>query len=278
MKSKKLLGSLLATMLCATMAQAQQHSLTRLWSTEANLPVPESVRYHAGTRLLYVSLIDGGPSERDGKGGIAKVGLNGKITNKNWVTGLNAPKGIGIAGNRMYVADMDEVVVINLRTGKVLEKIKIEGAKFLNDVTTNEAGEVYITDMETGNIHLVTNGKAHVYYKVAGRPNGLLALDNGLLILNQGKLQKLDNVKHLTTLVEGLDGSTDGIEEVSPGEYIVSCWAGVVYYVKTDGSKETLLDTREDKTNSADIGYDPVRKIVYVPTFMKNSVTAYRLK
>jgi hypothetical protein len=40
---------------------------------------------------------------------------------------------------------------------------------------------------------------------------------------------------------------------------------------------EQLLDTREKKVNSADIGYDPVNQIVYVPTFFKNNVVAYKL-
>jgi hypothetical protein len=39
-----------------------------------------------------------------------------------------------------------------------------------------------------------------------------------------------------------------------------------------------LLDTREQKVNSADIGYDAKNKIVYVPTFFRNSVVAYQLK
>ena len=49
-------------------------------------------------------------------------------------------------------------------------------------------------------------------------------------------------------------------------------------YVKEDGTKEHLLDTREQKINTADIGYDAEKRIVYVPTFWKNSVVAYRVK
>jgi hypothetical protein len=75
-----------------------------------------------------------------------------------------------------------------------------------------------------------------------------------------------------------MDASTDGIERVKENEYVVSCWSGIIYYVKSDGSKQELLDTRSQKINSADIGYDKTNRIVYVPTFFKNSVVAYELK
>ncbi len=269
---------MLAAMLCTTMAQAQQSSLTQLWTSESTLPIPESVLYSPTDKVLYVSLIDGKPWDKDGQGGIAKVGLDGKVISNTWVTGLHAPKGMGIVGNQLYVADMDEVVVIDRKSGKVTQRIAIEGGQHLNDVSANKKGEVYVSDMQTGKIHLIKDGKASTYYETSANPNGVLSVNDGLLMAIGGKLLKLDAKKNVTTLAEGMDASTDGIEEIRPGEYLVSCWSGVVYHVKSDGSKHTLLDTRQDKTNSADIGYDPVKKIVYVPTFMKNNVTAYQLK
>jgi hypothetical protein len=82
----------------------------------------------------------------------------------------------------------------------------------------------------------------------------------------------------LTRVAEGMETSTDGIEHVTGNDFIVSSWVGVVYYIHADGTKETLLDTKSQKINSADIGYDARKKIVYVPTFAKNSIVAYQLK
>ena len=61
-------------------------------------------------------------------------------------------------------------------------------------------------------------------------------------------------------------------------EFIVSCWHGTIHYVNSDGTREVLLDTHEQKINSADIGYDSKQRIVYVPTFFKNTIVAYELK
>ena len=61
-------------------------------------------------------------------------------------------------------------------------------------------------------------------------------------------------------------------------DFIVSCWAGVIYYVYPDGTRQMLLDTRNEKFNSADIAFDAASHILYVPTFWKNRVIAYTLK
>ena len=276
MKSKHLLLTAALTTFSFMYANAQ-HSLQRIWETEASLPIPESVLYNAQDKLLYVALIDGKAGEKDGKGGIAKVGLDGKIIAKDWITGLHAPKGMGKAGNKLYVADVTDVVEIDIKTGKIIKKHEVEGAKFLNDLTIDSKGNIYVSDSDTHRVHLIKDGKVSTYYEELTRPNGLLAVGSDLLIADSGTLKRLSSDKKITTVAEGMDKSTDGIEQVKPGEYIVSSWAGVVYYVSDKGA-EKLLDTSADKINAADIGYDAIKKIVYVPTFMKNSVVAYQLK
>ncbi|WAC10037.1 SMP-30/gluconolactonase/LRE family protein [Dyadobacter pollutisoli] len=277
MKIKHILFSTLLSTFSLATVQAQ-HTLTQSWSTEASLPIPESVLYSAPNKVLYVALIDGKPGEKDGKGGIAKVALDGKVIANDWVTGLNAPKGMGIMGSKLYVADVTDVVEIDIKSGKILKKHEVEGSKFLNDLTIDSKGNIYVSDSDTKKVHLIKDGKVSTYFEDLTRPNGLLAVGSDLLIADSGTLKKLSATKEVTVLAEGMDKSTDGIEQVKPGEYIVSCWAGHVYYIKADGTTEKLLDTSADKTNSADIGYDSVKKIVYVPTFMKNSVVAYQLK
>jgi hypothetical protein len=277
MKTRHILFAAFVTAFTTAATQAQ-HTLTQIWATEAALPIPESVLYNAPGKLLYVALIDGKPGEKDGAGGVAKVGLDGKIIAKDWVTGLNAPKGMGIAGGKLYVADVTEVVEIDIKSGKILAKHVVPDSKFLNDVTIDSKGNIYVSDTETQKVHLIKGGKVSTYLENLTRPNGLLAVGTDLLVADAGVLKKVSASKEVKVLAEGMDKSTDGIEQVAPGEYIVSCWAGVVYYVKSDGTTEKLLDTAADKTNSADIGYDSVKKIVYIPTFAKNSVVAYQLK
>src|SRR5690606_35178107 len=143
---------------------AQQ--LTLKWKTDTVFRVPESVYLDIKNNILYVANIDGKSDQKDGKGFISKLTLDGKVDKLEWVTGLNAPKGMGLVKNLLYVADLTAVSVIDITTGKVVATHEIEGANFLNDVTASEKGEVYISDSGTGKIHIIqNNGKPTLYYE-----------------------------------------------------------------------------------------------------------------
>jgi hypothetical protein len=114
-------------------------------------------------------------------------------------------------------------------------------------------------------------------FKLKG-PNGVLKHKKDFYVLDAGTMYKMNKDNSLTKITDGMDGGTDGIENVKGKEFIISCWAGVIWYVNADGSKQQLLDSRPDKKNSADIGFDAKNKIVYVPTFWRNSVVAYQVK
>jgi sugar lactone lactonase YvrE len=254
-----------------------QHKLEKVWETDSSLLVPESVLFDAENKVLYVANIDGQPWEKDGKGSIGKVGLDGKIIQTNWVSGLNAPKGMARIKNSLYVADVEGVVVIDIRQGRIINTIKVEGAQGLNDVSADNKGVVWVTDSKLKKLHRVANGKVETYLEGLKGPNGILAHQNELYILDAGGMYRIEKDKTLTKITDGMEGGTDGIENVTGKDFIVSAWAGAVWYVDEKGNKELLLDTRDKKINSADIGYDAKNRMLYVPTFFKNSVVAYKL-
>lgn len=257
---------------------AQKPILEKIWTTDSVLKVPESVLADVANQVLYVSNIDGQPAEKDGKGSIGKIGLDGKILETEWIKGLNAPKGMGLFKGKLYVADLTEVVVIDINKRTILEKIIVPDAVFLNDISIDKKGVIYISDSRTCRVHKIENGNVFLLMDKLQGPNGLLATKDGLLILDKGRLLKMRTDGQLAKLADGMDPSTDGIEMVGENEYLVSCWSGVVYYIHSNGYKTTLIDSRNEKINSADIGYDEKRKIVYIPTFYSNTVSAYRLK
>jgi hypothetical protein len=266
-----------ATMIVSANVLFAQHQLVKKWETEPTLKVPESVLFDGKNKVLYVSNIDGAPDGKDGKGSIGKVSPDGKILMTDWVTGLNAPKGMALVKNTLWVSDVDQVAAIDIKEGKILKMIPIEGAGFLNDVAADAKGNIYVSDSKTKKVHKIEGDKVSVVIENLEGPNGLLVHDKELYILDNGTFNRLKDGK-LEQYVSGLDGHTDGIEHVAGDDYIVSGWEGVVYYVNKKGGKEKLLDTREQKINSADIGYDAKNRIVYVPTFFQNSIVAYELK
>jgi sugar lactone lactonase YvrE len=263
------------------MSPTFSQSLTLKWSTDTLLRVPESVLFDSKANVLYVSNIDGKSNEKDGKGFISKLTTDGKISVLEWGKGLDAPKGMGIYKGNLYVADLTRVAIFDLATGKLTKSIEIDGAQFLNDITVDEKGNVYISDSATGKIHMLKGDKAEIYFESTElkRVNGLLALKDGLYVADAGtgKNYKLSADKKFTVYTETAAGA-DGIVMVGKDEYIVSSWGGEVYYVDASAKAQKLLDTKEQKLNSADIAYDPKAHVVFVPTFFGNKVMAYEFK
>jgi hypothetical protein len=275
---KKIITSL-AFICCSLVSiNAQKVTVQKLWATDTILKVPESVLVDDKENCLWVSNIDGLANGKDGKGSISKLSKTGMPIHLDWITGLNAPKGMAKYKQDLYVADLTELVVIDIKKGIIKNKIKVEGSVFLNDVTINKNGAVFVSDSRTGKVHRYENNMVTIEVENLQGPNGLLSIDDQLLILDRGSLLSLTPGGTISKIMDGMDPSTDGIEKVAPNQYIVSCWNGIVYFVAAGAQKITLFDTRSEKINSADIGYDAKNKIIYVPTFLKNSVVAYQLQ
>jgi len=271
---------ILLSLLVALSFNTHAQKLELKWRTDSLLRVPESVLFDAGKKVLYVANIDGKPDGKDGEGFISKVGLNGKIENLKWVTGLDAPKGLGLFGSNLYVADISRVVIINIQSGKITNKIEIEGAEFLNDITIDKKGTVYVSDTGTGKIYTLRNNKPELYFdsKEFKGVNGLFALPQELYIVDFGtginyKLSADKNLVKFGTTSEG----ADGVVPVGNGDFLVSSWHGEVFYVTAQGQATKLLDTKDKKISAADIEFDPKSKMLFIPTFFSNTVDAYQL-
>lgn len=251
-------------------------SLTLLWETADSLITVESVLFDEATGTIYVSNIEGqDPLEKDGKGSIGIIDQSGNIINASWVSGLNAPKGMAILDGKLYVTDIDELVEIDIATATISNKWKVEGAQFLNDVAAHE-GKVYFTDMNTGKLHGYENGEVITISEGHSNLNGIaLASDGTIYGLDDSGLIKWDwdgGTELINTTVTG----GDGLVILGDGNFVASRWVGEIYFV--NGNTETLLlDTKAMESNTADIGYNPSEKIIYVPTFFKNKVAAYTL-
>ena len=278
---KKILSrtALLIAILFTSSFLFAQHKLEKLWETDSVLKVPESVLFDGDNKVLYATNIDGtDPWGKDGKGSVAKVGLDGKVIATEWISGLHAPKGMGLYKGKLYVADLNELVVIDIAGGKIEKRIVVTDAVGLNDVSVSKSGTVYVSDSKSKKVFVVKDGVSELLLDTLKGPNGVLMRGDDFYLLDAGGMYKMNKDKTLTMITDGMDGGTDGIENISGNDFIISCWQGVVWYVNADGSKQQLLDSRPDKKNTADIGMDAKNKIIYVPTFWRNTIVAYRVK
>jgi hypothetical protein len=259
--------------------EAPPVKLTLKWETDSLLTTNESVLYDKERDVIYVSNINGTPDAKDNNGFISKISADGKITELKWITKLNAPKGLGLSGNKLYVADIDRVVEIDVVKGKISKTYPVQGAKFLNDVTVDSAGVVYISDTGAGNVMKLENGKLSKYLENVDGPNGLLAEDSRLMVLtwNGKTVNTVDpTTKQLTMQADSIE-NLDGIEPIGDGAYLLSSWNGMIHYMGKDWKNVMVLDLRADSVNSADIEYIQEKNLLLVPTFFHNTVRAYEV-
>lgn len=274
--SISLLASILST------SQAQTVDLKPVWETDTTLRTPECVLFEPGQNVLYVACINGGPALENKGSFIAKVGQDGKVIKLKFTENLNSTKGMGVMGDKLYVTEMTQVAEIALATGKILNRYPIEGAKFLNDIAIDtQKGVIYVTDSNDSKVWAITNGKASLV--LGDSPlkgtNGLLFENNQLLIGNgDGSLLSMDPATKKLSTIAKVSGGIDGIVALGNKTYMVTEWSGKIWYIHADGTTELKMDTSKEKINSADIGYNPTTKMLFVPTFFHNTVKAYSLK
>ncbi|MEO5907023.1 MAG: hypothetical protein ABIQ11_09865 [Saprospiraceae bacterium] len=257
-------------------------SLTKAWETDTTFKTPESVLYDPVTNLLYVSNIGGVPPiKKDGDGFISQVGLDGKVINLRWAKGFDAPKGMSLVGNTLYVTDIDRIKAVDTKTGKTTNTWKVAGSSFLNDIAVSTDSIIYITDSDKRTIHMLQNGKVTSVYSdtTVGGINGIYVDGNTLMLAGyeSGNVYTMNiGDKSVHKVASGIPNG-DGIERYRNG-WLVSNWGGEVYYIDDKGRVTEVLDTQEAKLNSADIEVIEDKDLIIIPTFFGNRVTAYTLK
>lgn len=264
-----------------SIAFGQNIRLKEKWKTPALLKEPESVIFDKKNNVLYVSNINNPAGGKDGNGSIGRVSLTGKILEVEWVLGgMDSPKGLGLHNGLLYVADLTNVVVIDVESGKLIRTIEVEGAGMLNDITVDENGIVYISDSNNKRIYTIKDNKAEIWLEndLFQRPNGLLAYKNKFYMVDMGSgifYEINKKTKALREIATGLQGG-DGIVAYG-NDFILSNWNGEINFVSAKGKVEKLLDTKAEKVNAADIDYIPSLNLLLVPTFFANTLVAYEI-
>jgi hypothetical protein len=170
--------------------QATTPAPPAVWTIAADLNAPESAYYDAGSKSVFVSSINGQIAEKDGNGYISRLSADGKVINAKWATGLNAPKGLRSVGGTLWVSDIDEVVGIEIASGRIASHVPVEGARFLNDLATAPDGTIYVSDSQAFRIYAVKDGKASVFVEgedAIETPNGVLVDGNRLIVGSLGR-------------------------------------------------------------------------------------------
>ena len=251
-------------------------TLTLLGESPETLITNESVLYDQESGVIYVSNIEGNPTDKDGKGSISIIAKDGSIVTQDWVTGISAPKGMGIANGKLYVTDIDQLVEIDIASSSISATYPVEGATFLNDVATHD-GKVYFTDMNTGKVHLLADGVVSTISEGHESINGIAVSEGGVIYGLDASGLIVWTEDGSTEIINSHVTGGDGLVILGDGNFVVSRWVGEIWFVTSEG-QTLLLDTKAEESNTADIGFIPEDNVVLVPTFFKNKVAAYQLE
>lgn len=294
---QRMLGAAGMALLAACAGEAGPRPDVKLM--DVGLAEPESVLHDSAADVYLVSNLKGAPLDKDGNGFIARIRPDGTVDSLHWLGGggnrgmLNAPKGMGIVGDTLYVADIDVVRRFHRVTGAVLGEIPIPGAVFLNDVATGADGSVYVTDMGlkmgagkmeasgTSAVHRILPGgrvQTLATGEALGNPNGILVDADGTVTIvghTSGEVVRIAPNGTRTLIPTQRRGQLDGVVRGRDGALLVSDWKrSAVYRVRPDAPPEIAV---RDLPSPADIGYDARRNRLLVPLMTVNRVEAYAL-
>jgi len=264
--------------------------LELVWETQG-FNNPESVIYDASSDVLFVSNVNGSPVDKVGNGYISKVLLDGTMLRKQWVVGLNAPKGLAIYEGTLYVADIDTLVAIDIASGTINNSYKVEDAKFLNDVTAGEDGRIFVSDMVLNRIHCLCDDQFSIWLESPEleNPNGLHpegdhlilgawgVMTEGFATEVPGHLKSISIKDKSITSLGGIPiGNLDGVESDGNDGYYVTDWmTGKLYQIDKAGNATLLLELEQ---GMADHEVILEKNLILLPMMKNDKVLAYKIK
>jgi len=253
-------------------------SFDKIWETEKVFKTPESVYFDTEREKIYVSNINGKPTDKDNNGFISLLKKDGSIKTLKWISGMNAPKGMAIVDSLLYVTDIDRFHIINIDEAKIIKTVNVENAVFLNDMSADNEGNIYISDMSKNHLLIYDGEKVTVWLEgeMIMRPNGLAFFKNHLLVGTKDNLLRVDTEEKNIRIIVEETGPIDGLIPLGGNKFVISDWSGRIMLI-SPLEKIVLGNTSEQEIQAADLGYIPDEKLILIPTFFDNRLVARRL-
>lgn len=262
---------------------------------------PSAIVYDRVRDLYWVSNLNGeGPR---GQGFISRLEPDAERSTLNYIDGqrqgvpLDAPRGLAVFDDVLYVADRGMVHKFKASSGEPIGSIELPGAVFLSDVAVAVDGSLYVADVGSApDDAAIPNAGADAVYQVspagqvsivARRPNlggpfALAANEAGLWVTCSGTNELLllvpsaddEAVADAGRLT--LPGATPrGLISLPDGTFVISSQStGTVYRGFRNGPFQPIIAGLE---GPADLGYDTRRQRLLIPLLGGHSLAIFEL-
>lgn len=256
---------------------------------------PETVVHDLVDDVYLVSNIDGDPNAQDGNGYISRVSPAGDVLERFFIDGrepgveLDAPRGMVIGGETLYVADETGIRLFDRHSGEPKGSWPVPGAQFLNALAIDARGRLLAT--ETG-ITLLPTGPVktgpYAIYAFDGDgtrttlaegdelegPNGIVAGADGIFVVefmgDEHGVYRLGDGGRKELVGTLPFGQLDGLAQLPDGSLLVSSWLANGIYRLLPGAPPRLVV--EHLATPAGIAYDVLRDRILVPEVLGGAV------
>lgn len=250
----------------------------------SNFNSPESVV--ANKDYIFVANVGTklDPLNKDGDGYINIINKKDNTQTQVFAKDLNAPKGMKIVGNTLYVVDIDVVYGFDIKTKQQVFKLPIKNSVFLNAIESLDKNTLLISDTGTYKIYKVDlKSKTYATFldvdKSYGGPNGLLLDKDQLYVVGYdpaettgGLIYKVNvKSKKIQKLSDNVE-QFDGIVKVG-NDFLISSWGanlnGYVYKLSNNQLEKLPLEALK---GPADMFYDTETKTLLIPEMANNAL------
>lgn len=287
----KLLAFYLGILLCLSLVMANPAQAVSIIEGFFH---PESIT--ADSSRIFVSNIGQTmePTAKDGDGFITELSTNGVLVRNFTAKGvLNAPKGLTVGGNTLYVADIDHIAGFNLQNGEQVFSLDLSSeTSFLNDLAAIDEQTLLASASDTGTVYCISTldrrfsplpgripGANGISYDA--RTQNVYVVGLGEDFNGQGEIYELaiaDPTAHFEQ-IEVPPGFFDGVTRLEGDRLIYSDWVeiqkptlGAVYIYNFSTKQVEALPLPVKSHGPADFYYQPTTNSLWLPLALDNKV------
>lgn len=250
--------------------------------------MPESAAYDPLQKRYFIS--------NYGSGCLTQIDSNGVIS--TFKSDLSKPLGMVLCGDVLYVVENpNKISGFNIINDHPAKQVIIDSALFLNDITSDSRGDLYVTDSRKKSIYKIEPESmtcslfAHTEFS---DPNGIAydKINNRLIVCffcENAPVQAVNlEDTSITTLVSPSLHNLDGIAIDSDGNTFISCWGkgsfakgfpskGMIY--KFNPSFANLPEIIElEHFGPADIYFNPKSDLLIIPYLLDHLVEFRKIR